>query len=219
VLRIVSALNTAGRADNLMTTQTTTRLIDDLRDPANPPAWDEFDRRYRPVITGLGRALALNGDEAEELAQRTLGEFAVALREGRYQRERGRLSSWLLGIGRNIALDIRRRRERHRGAGADSMIAGMPAELSDTEHLTHVWQRERERAILSRAMDMLRESTRTEERTLRAFELFALRGVSAPEVARECAMGVDAVYVIKNRLTARLRELVREITLAYDEDK
>jgi DNA-directed RNA polymerase specialized sigma24 family protein len=105
--------------------------------------------------------------------------------------------------------------------GADTMIAQIPSELPgelpDEQQLTHVWRREREHAILAEAISILRDSARMEEHTFKAFELFALRGVPAEEVARQCAIAVDSVYVIKNRLTKRLREIVAEITEAYDD--
>jgi len=200
-----------------MLTVTTTRLIEDLKDPANVAAWSAFDDRYRRVLFGFGRHLGLSADDAAELAQRTLAVFAGTLREGGYQRERGRLNWWLIGIARNTALEMRRNARRHRDRG-DAALIGVAAEIPENEHLTRVWQHERDRVVLARAMSLLRDSTRTDDRTLKVFELFVLRTVPAAEVARECGVEVDTVYVIKNRLTRRLRELVRELSAAYDED-
>ncbi len=200
-----------------MLTVTTTRLIEDLKDPANGAAWSAFDARYRPVLIGFGRRLGLSPEDSGELAQRTLAEFSRSLGEGRYHRERGRLSSWLIGTARNIALQMRRR-ARDAREGSDAAMANLAAELPEAARLTEVWQREREQVIFARAMAQLRASTRTDERTFRVFELFALRNVPATEVARECGVEVETVYVIKNRLTKRLRELVRELIGAYSED-
>jgi len=198
-------------------TRTTTRLIEDLRDPANAVAWSAFDERYRPVLTGFARVLGFMPEDAEELAQGTLAEFAFAYRAGRYERGRGRLSSWLIGIARNVGAEMRRRRGAHRGGG-DSVIAELPQVDAEEAHLTRVWAKERDAAILVEAMAKLRASTRMEEHTMRAFELVALRGVPAEVVAAQCGIDVDSVYVIKNRLTKRLREIVRELTTAYDEE-
>lgn len=200
-----------------MLTRTTTRLIEDLRDPANTQAWSAFDARYRPVLIALARKLGFSQDDASELAQQTLAEFARCYHDGRYQRDQGRLSSWLIGIARNVGSGMRRKRGAGERVGGDTMIGQMPCELPDEQQLTQVWRREREHAILAEAMLILRGSTRTDEHTFRAFELFALRGVPAEEVARQCGVEVDSVYVIKNRLTKRLREIVAEITAAYDE--
>lgn len=191
-----------------MLSRTTTRLLDDLRNPSNAGAWELFDARYRPILVAFGRRLGFGPEEAEELAQRTLAEFVKSYGNGRYIRAEGRLSSWLIGIARHAACAMR----RQRSPGLDPAF-----DLPDENELTRVWERERELTILSQALDRLRTSTRTDDHTMRAFELFALRGVPAAEVASQCGISVDAVYTIKNRLTARLRELVSEFTAEFDE--
>lgn len=196
--------------------RTTTRLIEDLQDPANADAWAGFDARYRPVLVGFVRALGFGFDDAAEIAQQAMAEFSLAYRAGRYERGRGRLSSWLIGIARNLASDQRRRCGARR-AGGDSALMELPACSSDEAHLTRVWAKEREAAILAEAVTMLRNSPRLEEHTMRAFELFVVRGMPAAAVAAECGIDIDSVYVIKNRLLKRLREIVGELTAAYDD--
>lgn len=199
-------------------TRTTTRLMEDLRDPANAEAWKGFDARYRPVLMGMARSLGFSANDAAEIAQQTMVEFAAAYRAGRYARDRGRLSSWLIGIARHTASQMRRRAKRGGGAVGGAEGGGDDAWAADEAHLSQIWAREREAAILTEALGVLRASPRMEEHTMRAFELFAIRGVPAAEVAAECGIAVEAVYVIKNRLTKRLREIVRELTSAYDDE-
>ncbi len=200
-------------------TRTTTRLLDDLRDRANAPAWEAFDARYRPILTAFAHRLGFAGDDAAELAQQTLAEFSRAYAQGRYQRGQGRLSSWLIGIASHVGSQLRRNRARGGGAVAlDSQTDGQPGSACDDEHaLQAAWDRERDRAAVAEALAILRETSRVKTETMRAFELFAIRGVPAEEVAAQCGISVDAVYVIKNRLTGRLREIVAELTIAYDE--
>lgn len=198
-----------------MISRTTTQLLEDLRNPANGEAWRGFVDRYQPVIEGFARALGCGGEDARDVAQQTLAQFASAYRQGRYERGRGRLSSWLLGIARNCARAQQRGEGRAQpaGSGVEEVAAASEAQL------TQIWTREREVAVLAQALEALRRSPRIEEHTLRAFELVAIRGVPPAEVAAQCGIEIETVYVIKNRLTTRLRELVREITAAYDEDE
>lgn len=195
-------------------TRTTTRLIEQLRDPANGEAWSGFDARYRPVLIRFARTLGFNPEAAAEIAQQALVEFVVAYRAGRYERDQGRLSSWLLGIARNVAARTRR---DWRPAAGDSALANVEAAIPDDARLTQIWEREREAAVLAEAMTRLRESSRAQEHTLRAFELAALHGVPAAEVAIQCGIDVDTVYVIKNRMTKRLREIVSELSHAFEQ--
>lgn len=196
----------------MLTATTTTRLLADLQDPSNAIAWVDFDSRYRPVLNGFARKLGFDDDDADEMAQQALTEFCRAYREGRYQRERGRLRAWLIGIARNTALSMRRRRGAVR-VGGNSALENLPDDLE----ISGIWDREREQAIYEQAMAALRESTRTDAKTLLVFELYAIQGKPVDDVASQCNVTVDMVYVIKNRLTKRLREMVAELTTAYDD--
>lgn len=192
-----------------MRTRTSTRLIEDLRDPANDAAWSLFTARYGPILMGFARASGFGPDDSSELTQRSLVEFAAAYQAGRYRRERGRLSAWLLGIARNQALAMRR---QHMGAGDQGL-----SRLEDEAGM-EVWEREKQAAILGEAMRQLRHGSQIEEHTLRAFELFAVRGIPAAQVAEMCGIEVDAVYVIKNRLTKKLRDLAQELSDDFDRE-
>lgn len=194
-------------------TRTTTKLLDALRDHTNEPAWSHIDARFRPVIAGLARRLGLSDADADEAAQQTLAEFVRAYREGRYDRTKGRLSSWILGIARHTSLGMLRT-----GRRAELVGATILAELPDETALRTIWTDERDRAILDKSLVMLREESSIDERTLLAFELVGLRGVPAANVAERCGMTTDQVYVAKARVTKRLRVLVGELTAAFEED-
>jgi len=200
-------------SEAILATRTTTRLLDALHDLANEPAWAQIDSRYRPVIAGLARRLGLDSADAEEVAQQALSEFVRAYRENRYDRAKGRLSSWILGIAHHTALKMIRS-GRMRASGGEASLDEVP----DEPALRSIWQDERDRAILSRAMGMLRDEAAVDDRTLQAFELTALRGVPAAEAASQCSMSVDQVYVARSRVTKRLRTMIEELTAAFEED-
>lgn len=190
---------------------TTTLLLAQIADFGERQAWEEFDRRYRPVLLAFGRSLGLSRDDAADMAQTTLSDMARALRDGQYCREKGRLRSWILGIARNRASRIMAAR-----AATCQRLDETP-DLSD-ERMEALWQRAREKAIVDLALARLRETTRMAPSTLSAFELVALRGVPAAEVAVLCGLGsVDEVYVARSRVTARLRTLVVELEALLDD--
>lgn len=200
-------------SEALLATKTTTRLLDALLEPANEPAWAQIDGRYRPVIAGLARRLGLRDSDADEVAQQALSEFVRVYREGRYDRSKGRLSSWILGIAHHTALRIARTNKKNLLPGA-TILSDAP----DEQALRNIWTDERDRTILSRAMSMLRDESDVDDRTLQAFELVALRGVPAPEAAAQSGMSVEQVYVAKSRMTKKLREVVLQLTEAFEED-
>lgn len=197
---------------NAFTTHTTTRLLDSLKDSIAGDTWRLFDARYRPILIAIGRKAGLSEADAEDASQQALAEFARDFRAGRYERGKGRLRSWLMGIARHRIIDVLRARKGVRG---DSALSDAP----DDATMTYAWETEQRRLILSEALKRLKSETRTSDRTIKAFELVAIRGMPPENVAAECGMTVDDVYVAKNRVTARLRAIVDAITNEYSEDE
>lgn len=206
-----------GKAWGLLT-QTTTQLLDSLRDPENGRLWTLFDQRYRPVLLDFARKRGLGEEEASDVAQETLAQFASDYANGRYDRSRGRLSSWIIGIASNriadAGRDARRRKVRRGDSALDNLAGDGSADPSDDAD----WRESVRRVIFEQALANLRSGSRFDERTIRAFELAALRGVPPAASAEACGMTVDEVYVAKNRVIKKLRELVAQITLEFDAD-
>ncbi len=199
--------------DSILATRTTTKLLDALHDPANEPVWAHMDSRYRSVIAGLAKRLGLDDADADDVAQHTLTEFVRCYREGRYDRTKGRLSSWILGIAHHTTLGVIRKRQSE-GRASQTQID----ESMDEPRLRTMWTDERDRWILGRAMSMLRDESELDDRTLLAFELSSLRGVPVAEAASQCGMTPDQVYVARSRVTKKLRALVEQLTNAFEED-
>lgn len=202
----------------MLATRTTTSLLDALRDPGNEPVWTAIDARYRPVVAGMARRIGLNPSDAEEVAQETMAQFSKAYAEGKYDRAKGRLSSWIIGIAHHTSLKMLRTRRRPAEAGVGGPDAADADAPHDEQSLRTIWEDERDRAILARAMAMLRDQSGIDDRTILAFELTGIRGVPAEEAGVQCGMSVDQVYVAKSRVTRRLRNLVAELEAAYEED-
>ena len=200
---------------------TTTALLESLKDAGNAPIWEAFDGRYRPILQGFAMKLGLSAEDAADVAQQALGEFVRDYRSGLYHRGKGRLSSWLISIARNRAIDLQRvqgRKRGWRGESAFEQVAQGGNLLQGSSGDDAHWEAERQHAILARALARLRETSKMSEHTIRAFELVAIRGVTAEAAARECGISIDEVYVAKNRVTKQLRELVVQISADYDDE-
>ncbi|GMV24008.1 MAG: hypothetical protein AMXMBFR58_00390 [Phycisphaerae bacterium] len=202
------------RTDPILATRTTTRLLDALHEVGNEPVWLQIDARYRGVVAGLARRLGLDDSDADEVGQQTLTEFFRCYRAGRYDRSKGRLSSWILGIAHHTTLAMIRKRQSE-GRLSQTQVD----EQIDEPKLRMIWTDERDRAVLARALGMLRDESEFDDRTLGAFELSSLRGVPVAETASQCGMSPEQVYVARSRVTKRLRSLVEELTAAFEEDR
>ncbi len=196
----------------LCSSKTSTALLEGLFDARNNEVWEEFDARFRPIITGFAHHLGLPPEDAADVAQETLAQFLKDYRAGKYDRSRGRLHSWITGIARNRISDLRRRwatRREQRGASAI-------ADLSDQEHLSRIWDAECRQTVLRRAMDELRDNTKLGPRTIQAFELIAFEERAPAEVAAELTMSLESVYAAKHRCLAQLRAILARLNEIYE---
>lgn len=210
---------------------TTTQLLDALRVRDDGDAWTLLVRRYAPVLRAVGRRLGLNDADADDAAQQTLFELVRDLRAGKFDRTRGGLRSWTLGILRHRIRDLQRFRAARPDDGIDAIggIGGIAATVG-APSMEDVWREEFERQVLVLALAQLRSESgelgpsgqsrqsSMAESTLRAFEFTAIRGVPAKAAAEACDMTLNAVYIARNRVLARLRTIAAAIEAAMEPD-
>ena len=72
------------------------------------------------------------------------------------------------------------------------------------ERLTELWEQEWKQDLFERALE--RVKTQVPEKPFQIFDLYAVRGWSAREVARSLGVSLGRVYVTKHRIAARLRK-------------
>jgi RNA polymerase sigma-70 factor (ECF subfamily) len=189
---------------------TSTSLLAGLRDPENHAVWRQYVERYRSLIVAYAAKLGVPAEDGEDVAQAALLSFSSAYRDGRYDRAKGRLSSWLFGIATNEVRAWRRRRGERAGAGdrraGPTESERALAEIESDDALGALWEREWRDAVLWECLSVLRREMRPE--TVRAFELYALGERPAGDMARELGLTENAVFLSKRRVLARLRELL-----------
>lgn len=185
--------------------RTTTELLAGLHERGNRAVWDEFDRRYRPIVIGFLCRMGLNVSDAADVAQETLACFVEDYRRGHYDRQQGRLRSWLIAIARYRLADWRRAAARRRELRGESAIE----ELPDQDDADAAWEEEERRQIFEHAVAELRQTTRFNERTIAAFERVALRQESIELVSAELGLTPQEIYNAKNRVIEKLREIMR----------
>jgi RNA polymerase sigma factor (sigma-70 family) len=188
-----------------MTSQTQPKLLERLRDAADPLAWDEFFERYWRLIHGYARRRGCSEHTSEEIVQ----EVMLAVFERRdvfqYDPARGRFRDWLSRIVRNHVVRRRRRpAERIRAPGGHTQENA--AELTDDGPPPEIlWQDAFEQSLLLILLDMVRRSVTP--RTYQAFELFALHELPGEDVARLTGLSRNAVYQARKAVLQRLKEL------------
>ena len=188
---------------------TTTGLLDALRDFRNEDAWASVVERFRPAIAAFARRLGVRDADLEDTIQEVLLAFATAYAEGRYQRERGPLRTWLFTIAyRRIVDGLRARSQRaaiDRPAGGDDAVHAIPEPAT----VASTWDQEWEALLLAECLRRVRQQVR--EKTVRAFEMLVLEERDPEEVARALDLSRNAVYIAKFRVLERIQALREEL--------
>jgi RNA polymerase sigma factor (sigma-70 family) len=186
---------------------TTTLVLDRLQD-SEDEAWETFVCRFRQPVVRFARDMGLAEEEAEDAAQETLTSFLKAYRDGKYDRGKGRLHSWLFGIAQRTVLHRRRNlAKEHRRSPI-----GLRTVVWDTipeDQVQVSWDKSWHQAIFDQCLEQVR--LELEVQTVQAFELVALHEVPAQEAAAQLGMTRNAVFLAKHRVLKRIRELQQEL--------
>ncbi len=188
-----------------MTSQTQPKLLERLRDAADPLARDEFFERYWRLIHGYARHRGCSDHTAEEIVQ----DVMLAVFESRdvfhYDPARGRFRDWLSRIVRNHVVRRRRRpAERIRAPGGPPQ-AGAAEPPADDPPPDEFWQTAFEQSLLLALLDVVRQAVAP--RTYQAFELFTLHDLPGEDVARLTGLTRNAVYQARKAVLQRLKDL------------
>lgn len=185
-----------------MTLTTRSSLLNRVRD-GGADAWQDFCRLYTPFLKRLAGRVGLRGQDVDEVVQAVL----VDLYQGRetfvYDRARGRFRAYLK---KAVVSRLGKLLREVRRAGTPT---GELPEPWDDELERHCEQEYRQH-VLREALTTVRGQV--EPKTYQAFDLYALQGVDAREVARFLGVSVSAVYTSKCRVLERLKVLVQELT-------
>ena len=185
---------------------TSTTLLEGLRNHDDRSAWQRFSDRYQPILAATMRHAGLRDSDAQDAIQETLIAFLEAYRKGKYERNKGRLRSWLVGIAINKIREVRRRLARREQQPLQDSDGAMVLDIAvDEDSLSQVFSDEWERSVMAECLRQVQ--AQVEQRTFEAFRLFALEDWPAERVAEHLEMSRDTVYVHKGRVLTKLREI------------
>ena len=177
---------------------TSPTLLNDVRNPGDQQAWEQFHARYAPMIRGWCQRWFPR--EADDMVQEVMGELVFIMRSFTYKPEEGRFRGWLKTVTHRMMARLKRSRP---------LLVDFDA-LDAAEASTDLWERigaEYDLELLERAKRKVRG--RVEPRTWSAYEETAEQLRGPAEVARELGMKIGAVYQAKSHV---LKLLQQEVT-------
>ncbi len=191
--------------------ETSTSLLERLRDPTDVAAWRRLTDLYSPLIRGWLRRYALQAPDLDDLVQEVLSVLVRELPGFRHNERRGAFRSWLRTITvHRLRAFWRAQRLRPDAAGGGDL----PKELEQLEDpdsdLSRRWDEEHDRHVARRLLELIEPDFAPT--TWRAFRRLVLEGSPAREVAAELGVTVNAVLIAKSRVLQRLRQERRGLT-------
>lgn len=196
--------------DDPMPMRTSASLLGRLRVGAPGPGdWDDFVRRYGPLIRQWCRRWRLQEADAEDVTQEVLARLAARLRGFEYDPSKS-FRAYVKTVAHYAWCDLIESRKRPGAGGSgDSVVL---------EQLNALEARDDLQARLVDAFDheVLEEATarvrlRVEPRTWDAFRLTAVDGLSGAEAAERVGMSIAAVFKAKSKVQKMLREEVQRL--------
>lgn len=189
-----------------VTTSTVLQRLSDFDDRA---AWRRFSERFHPPLQAFARKNGLDESECEDVAQESLMAFAEAYRRGEYDRQQGRLSSWLFGIAWR-RIDHAQRKNDRRGdhVRLQATETALWMQLEAPPDVSPEWQAVWERSMLEHALRQVRKEFEPE--TFRVFEMIVLEHKAVEEGERALGLSRNAIYIAKHRVSKRMRELLEQ---------
>jgi len=184
-------------------------LLIRLRNHQDFEAWSQFVDLYAPVIYGYLRKRGVQDADAADLTQMCLRQVAAHVGSMEYEPGGDSFRGWLFTIVRNKLRDFHDK-PRHLvqgsgDSGVQRLLENQPASPADE---SAEWEYEYQTGLFAWAAEQVRPTV--QKSTWEAFRLTAVEGKSGKEVADQLGMTVAAVYLAKNRVMMRLRNVVRE---------
>lgn len=175
------------------------------QNPADPGAWDEFVKRYQPLIRAWCVKWGAQASDVDDLAQQVLLKLLTAMKSYRPD-PKASFRGWLKAVTHNAWRDLARRPKAGQAIAGLDIIADSSDALADLEKaMTQAAERE----LLDLAMSRVKE--RVKPSTWEAFRLTSIENLSGADAAKKLDMAVSAVFVAKHRVIKLLEEEVRKL--------
>ena len=160
-------------------------------------AWDEFTRRYVPIIAGFARRLGGKPQDVDDVVQDVLLGFFLKSPAFVYDPSKGRFRRYLK-ICTYHALQKR--------LDKNAKLLGKPLGEIDPESVAvdNVWNDLWEQQLMSRAIEGIRQEI-GHTRSFAAFEKYVVLEQPADQVAQALGLHIKTVYRAKDQITRLLK--------------
>ena len=166
-------------------------------------SWDEFYRKYAPVIKAVAKYKGIEYD-ADDICQQVMMHFFKQSKTFKFDPGLAKFRTYL---GRIVSWKIidyyRKKREKFSGE-----LDAVPVDMEVEKLYMDEWRK----VILAEAEEELKKRVNPE--TFQAYQLYAVQGRSVEKVAAFLECSTNQVYQAKKRCFAMMREILLKMNEA-----
>lgn len=184
-----------------MAESTRITLLLRLRDRSDTMGWNEFDERYGELLYRYARGRGAKHETAEDVVQEVTMYLFKAMEGFEYDARKGRFRSYLRSavvhaLGRRASKEAKQ--PIHLDPHAFDFLQADKESSADVK-----WEREWQMHRLRWALKTVADEF--EKKTLEAFEVHALGGLSVDDTAKQLGISTASVYQAKSRVIKRVK--------------
>jgi len=185
--------------------ETSLSLLQRLQVEPDDAAWNRLVGLYTPLLRQWLRQQFLLDADADDLVQEVLAVLVRELPQFDHNGRPGAFRRWLRTIlVHRLQAFWRARQNRAQATGASDMAERL-AQLEDpSSGLSQLWDREHDRHVVARLLEQI--EPQIAPTTWQAFRRVVVEGKNEEAVAKELGVSVNAVFIAKSRVLARLRQ-------------
>jgi RNA polymerase sigma-70 factor (ECF subfamily) len=185
--------------------ETSLSLLGRLQSSTETDTWNRLVELYTPLLRYWLRKYDVTGSDADDLLQEVLLAVSKDISTFDHSGNRGAFRGWLKSILINRLRNFWRARDRRRLARGESDIDDRLAQLNDpASEMSQIWNRQHDEYVLGQLLAVVEPHFTAE--TWQAFYRVTLEGARADVVADELKISLNAVFIAKSRVLARLRQ-------------
>jgi RNA polymerase sigma-70 factor (ECF subfamily) len=186
--------------------ETSTGLLQRVRDGTDTNSWQRFMDIYRPYLYGWLRRQSLQHEDIEDLVQEVLKTVAESLRDFKHNGQCGAFRCWMRTILVHRLRAFQRSTRIRSPIQANSDLLAMVAEqLEDPKsRLSKTWERDHDQYMARKLLELVEPDF--QPTTWKAFRRVVLEASEPEAVAAELGISVESVYAAKSRVLMRLRQ-------------
>ncbi|MEM7474007.1 MAG: sigma-70 family RNA polymerase sigma factor [Planctomycetota bacterium] len=158
-------------------------------------AWQSFVDVYSPLVYGFCRKRGMQGQDAADVTQEVLVRVAKAIGKFEYDPGKGLFRDWLARIVSNEICRLHSKRK--------SEVELIEGNLEDSPAFQSLWNVSFQQRLLEVALDRSKEGF--SETTWKLFEQSWIEKIPVSQVAENCNVSPDQVYVARSRVLKKLR--------------